>query len=292
MVTLDARKSGPFKIGGDIEIHRLGFGAMRVTGPRIWGPPLDRAEAVRTLKRLPELGVDFVDTADSYGPEVSEQLIHQALYPYDGILIATKAGLRRPGPGAWDRDGRPKYLRQQAIKSRERLGLEQIGLWQLHSIDPRVPRDEQFAAVKSLQDDGVIRHAGLSNVSVADIEAASKVFKVATVQNLYNLVDRGSEDVLDYCENNGIGFIPWYPLAAGRLAKSGSILGAVAKAHDATPSQIALAWVLKRSPVMLPIPGTSKVAHLEENVAAVNIQLSDEEFDALDREGQTEYQQS
>lgn len=292
MVTLDARKSGPFKIGGDIEIHRLGFGAMRVTGPRIWGPPLDRAEAVRTLKRLPELGVDFVDTADSYGPEVSEQLIHQALYPYDGILIATKAGLRRPGPGAWDRDGRPKYLRQQAIKSRERLGLEQIGLWQLHSIDPRVPRDEQFAAVKSLQDDGVIRHAGLSNVSIADIEAASKVFKVATVQNLYNLVDRGSEDVLDYCENNGIGFIPWYPLAAGRLAKSGSILGAVAKAHDATPSQIALAWVLKRSPVMLPIPGTSKVAHLEENVAAVNIQLSDEEFDALDREGQTEYQQS
>lgn len=292
MVTPDARKSGPFKIGGDIEIHRLGFGAMRVTGPRIWGPPLDRAEAVRTLKRLPELGVDFVDTADSYGPEVSEQLIHQALYPYDGILIATKAGLRRPGPGAWDRDGRPKYLRQQAIKSRERLGLEQIGLWQLHSIDPRVPRDEQFAAVKSLQDDGVIRHAGLSNVSVADIEAASKVFKVATVQNLYNLVDRGSEDVLDYCENNGIGFIPWYPLAAGRLAKSGSILDAVAKAHDATPSQIALAWVLKRSPVMLPIPGTSKVAHLEENVAAVNIQLSDEEFDALDREGQTEYQQS
>ena len=292
MVTPDARKSGPFKIGGDIEIHRLGFGAMRVTGPRIWGPPLDRAEAVRTLKRLPELGVDFVDTADSYGPEVSEQLIHQALYPYDGILIATKAGLRRPGPGAWDRDGRPKYLRQQAIKSRERLGLEQIGLWQLHSIDPRMPRDEQFAAVKSLQDDGVIRHAGLSNVSIADIEAASKVFKVATVQNLYNLVDRGSEDVLDYCENNGIGFIPWYPLAAGRLAKSGSILGAVAKAHDATPSQIALAWVLKRSPVMLPIPGTSKVAHLEENVAAVNIQLSDEEFDALDREGQTEYQQS
>jgi len=200
--------------------------------------------------------------------------------------------LRRPGPGAWDRDGRPAYLRQQAIKSRERLGLEQIGLWQLHSIDPKVPRDEQFAAVKSLQDDGVIRHAGLSNVSVADIEAASKVFKVATVQNLYNLVDRGSEDVLDYCDKNGIGFVPWYPLAAGRLAKSGSILDAVAKAHEVTPSQIALAWVLKRSPIMLPIPGTSKVAHLEENVAAVNIQLSDEEFDALDREGQTEYQQS
>ena len=183
-------------------------------------------------------------------------------------------------------------MRKEAIKSREQLGLEQIGLWQLHSIDPKVPRDEQFAAVKSLQDDGIIHHAGLSNVSVADIEAASKVFNVATVQNLYNLVDRGSEDVLDYCEKQGIGFIPWYPLAAGRLAKSGSILDAAAKAHGATPSQIALAWVLKRSPVMLPIPGTSKVAHLEENVAAVNIQLSDEEFDTLHREGWTEYRQS
>jgi pyridoxine 4-dehydrogenase len=292
MVKLDARKSGPFKIGGDIEIHRLGFGAMRITGPRVWGPPLDRSEAIRTLKRLPELGIDFVDTADSYGPHASEQLIRETLYPYDGMLIATKAGLRRPGPGAWDRDGRPEYLRQQAIKSREKLGLEQIGLWQLHSIDPKVPRDEQFAAVKSLKDDGIIRHAGLSNVSSADIEAASKVFKVATVQNRYNLVDRGSEDVLDYCEKHGIGFIPWYPLAAGRLAESGSILDAVAKAHAATPSQIALAWVLKRSPVMLPIPGTSKVAHLEENVAAVDIPLSDAEFDALDREGRTEYQQS
>jgi aryl-alcohol dehydrogenase-like predicted oxidoreductase len=208
MVKLDARKSGLFKIGGDIEIHRLGFGAMRVTGPRIWGPPLDKEEALRTLKRLPELGIDFVDTADSYGPDVSEQLIRDTLSPYDGMLIATKAGLRRPGPGAWERDGRPEYLRQQAIKSRERLGLEQIGLWQLHSIDPKVPRDEQFAAVKSLQDDGIIRHAGLSNVSVADIEAASKVFKVATVQNRYNLVDRGSEDVLDYCEKNASASFP------------------------------------------------------------------------------------
>ena len=292
MVKLDARKSGSFKIGGDIEIHRLGFGAMRITGPRVWGPPLDSAEAIRTLKRLPELGIDFVDTADSYGPDVSEQLIHETLYPYDSILIATKAGLTRPGPGSWQRDGRPGHLRKEAIKSRERLGLEQIGLWQLHSIDPKVPRDEQFVAVKSLQDNGIIRHAGLSNVTVADIEAASKVFNVATVQNRYNLVDRGSEDVLDYCEKHAIGFIPWYPLAAGRLAKSGSILDAIAKSHDATPSQIALAWVLKRSPVMLPIPGTSRVAHLEENVAAVNIQLSDEEFDALDREGRTEYQQS
>jgi pyridoxine 4-dehydrogenase len=292
MVKLDARKSGSFKIGGDIEIHRLGFGAMRITGPRVWGPPLDSAEAIRTLKRLPELGIDFVDTADSYGPDVSEQLIHETLYPYDSILIATKAGLTRPGPGSWQRDGRPGHLRKEAIKSRERLGLEQIGLWQLHSIDPKVPRDEQFAAVKSLQDDGIIRHAGLSNVTVADIEAASKVFKVATVQNRYNLIDRSSEGVLNYCEKQGMGFIPWFPLAAGRLTETGSILDAVAKAHNATPSQIALAWVLKRSPVMLPIPGTSKVVHLEENVGGVNIELSDEEFDALDREGRTEYRKA
>jgi pyridoxine 4-dehydrogenase len=292
MAKLDARESGSFKIGGDIEIHRLGFGAMRVTGPRVWGPPLDKDEAVRTLQRLPDLGINFIDTADSYGPEVSEQLIRETLYPYDGMLIATKAGLRRPSPGAWERDGRPEYLRQQAIKSRERLGLEQIGLWQLHSIDPKVPREDQFAAVRSLQDDGIIHHAGLSNVSVKDIEAASKLFKVATVQNRYNLADRGSEDVLDYCEKHGIGFIPWYPLAAGRLADSGSILDDVARTHDATPSQIALAWLLKRSPVMLPIPGTSKITHLEENVAAVNIELSDEEADALDREGRSEYRQS
>jgi pyridoxine 4-dehydrogenase len=288
VVKLDARKSGSFKIGGDIEVHRLGFGAMRITGPGIWGPPADRAEAIRTLKRVPELGINFIDTADSYGPDISEQLIREALYPYDGILIATKAGLRRPSPGRWEPDGRPTYLREQAIKSREKLGLKQIGLWQLHRIDPKVPRGEQFAAIKSLQDEGIIRHAGLSNVSVEDIEAASEVFKVATVQNRYNLVDRGSEDVLDYCEMHGIGFIPWFPLAAGSLAKEGSILDSVAKAHNATPSQIALAWVLKRSPGMLPIPGTSKVAHLEENVAAVSIQLSDEEFAALDREGRSE----
>jgi pyridoxine 4-dehydrogenase len=285
---LDAGKSGSFKIGGDIEIHRLGFGAMRITGPRVWGPPADMAEATRTLKRLPQLGIDFIDTADSYGPKVSEQLIRETLYPYDRILIATKAGLRRPGPGHWDRDGRPDHLREQAVKSRERLGLQQIGLWQLHSIDPKVSREEQFAAVRSLLDDGIIRHAGLSNVTVADIEAASKIFKVATVQNRYNLVDRGSEDVLNYCEEHGIGFIPWFPLAAGRLAESDSILDAVVASHGATPSQIALAWVLKRSPVMLPIPGTSKVAHLEENVAAVDIQLSDEEFAALDRAGRKE----
>src|SRR6478736_5651394 len=273
---------------GEIEINRLGFGAMRLTGPGIWGPPVDRAEAIRTLKRVPELRINFIDTADSYGPDVSQQLIREALYPYDGILIATKAGLRRPSPGQWEPDGRPEYLHQQAIKSRDRLGLEQIGLWQLHSIDPKVPRDEQFAVIKSLQEDGIIRHAGLSNVSVEDIVASSEMFKVATVQNRYNLVDRGSQDVLDYCEGHGIGFIPWFPLAAGNLAKAGSILDSLAKAHNAAPSQIALAWVLKRSPVMLPIPGTSKVAHLEENVAAVGIELSDEEFAALDREGRKE----
>lgn len=286
---LDARKSGAFKIGGDTEIHRLGFGAMRVTGRGIWGPPKDRAEALRTLKRVPELGIDFIDTADSYGPDVSEQLIREALYPYSGILIATKAGFRRPGPSVWEMDGHPDHLRKQAIKSREQLGVEQIGLWQLHRIDTKVPRDEQFAEVKSLLDDGIIRHAGLSGVSVADIEAASKVFKVATVQNRYNLVDRGNEAVLAYCEKHGIGFIPWFPLAAGDLAKPGSILDGIAKAHGAQPSQIALAWVLKRSPVMLPIPGTSKVAHLEENVAAVNIKLSDEDFARLDRAARAEF---
>lgn len=292
MTRLDAGKSGTFKIDGETAIHRLGFGAMRVTGPGIWGPPTDRAEAIRTLKRVPELGINFIDTADSYGPDVSEQLIREALYPYDGILIATKAGFRRPGPGVWETDGRPDYLRVQAIKSREQLGVEQIGLWQLHRIDTKVPRDEQFAAVKSLQDDGIIIHAGLSEVSVADIEAASKVFKVATVQNRYNLVDRGSEAVLAHCETHGIGFIPWFPLAAGDLAKSGSILDAIAKAHGARPSQVALAWVLKRSPVMLPIPGTSKLAHLEENVAAVNIKLSDEDFARLDRAAHAESEAS
>ena len=288
MAQANAAKSGSFKVGGDIKIHRLGFGAMRITGGGIWGPPKDRAEAIRTLKRVPELGINFIDTANSYGPEVSEQLIREALYPYDGMLIATKAGFRRPGPGVWEMDGRPDYLRREAIKSCKRLGVDQIALWQLHRIDPKVPRDEQFSAVKSLLDDGIIRHAGLSEVSVADIEAAARVFPVATVQNRYNLVDRGSEGVLEYCQAHNIGFIPWYPLAAGDLAKPGSLLDTIAKRHKAAPSQIALAWVLKRSPVMLPIPGTSKVSHLEENVAAVNIVLSDEEFGALDREGKLE----
>jgi pyridoxine 4-dehydrogenase len=282
---LDARKSGSFKIGGVIDVNRLGFGAMRITGPGIFGPPKDRDEAVATLKRVPELGINFIDTADSYGPDVSEELIRETLYPYDGLLIATKAGLERPGPDVWEINGNPQRLRDQAVKSCQKLGVEQIGLWQLHRIDPKVPADEQFGAVRAMIDDGVIRQAGLSEVTLADIEMASKVFPVATVQNRYNLVDRHSEDVLNFCEAQGIGFIPWYPLAAGDLARKGSILDTIAGRHRASPSQIALAWVLKRSPVMLPIPGTSKVKHLEENVASVNIELSQEEFDALDKAG-------
>ena len=286
MSDINASKSGTFKIGGDIEINRLGFGAMRITGRGIWGEPTDHDEAIRTLKRLPELGVNFIDTADSYGPDVSEQLIKEALHPYGGrVVIATKAGLTRSGPDRWSPLGRPEYLIQQAHKSLRNLGVDQIDLWQLHRIDSEVPAKEQFDTIKSLLDDKIIRHAGLSEVSVADIEAASKHFKVATVQNRYNLVDRTSEDVLDYCEKHGIGFIPWYPLAAGDLAKPGSLLDRIAHKHNAAPSQVALAWVLKRSPVMLPIPGTSKVKHLEENVVAVNIALSDADFAALDREG-------
>lgn len=290
MSKLDAAKSGSFEIGGDISIHRLGFGAMRIAGPGVWGPPEDPAEAILTLARLPELGVNFVDTAASYGPDVSEELIREVLHPYDGMLIATKAGFDRPGAGEWKVNCDPKGLRRQALESRDKLGVEQIDLWQLHRVDPDVPRDEQFAAVRALIDDGIVKHVGLSEVSVEDIEAASKLFPVATVQNLYNLVNRTSEDVLDYCEANGIGFIPWYPLANGKLAKSGSILDKVARAHDASPSQIALAWLLGRSPVMLPIPGTSKVAHLEENVAAVNITLDPDEAAAVDRAGRDEFE--
>jgi pyridoxine 4-dehydrogenase len=285
MTTLDAGRAGSFAVGGDITINRLGFGAMRITGRGIWGEPADRAEALRTLRRLPEIGVTFIDTADSYGPDVSEKLIREALHPYTGLLIATKAGLLRSGPDVWTPNGDPEHLVRRAHESLEKLGLERIDLWQLHRIDPKVPRDEQFAAVRSLIDEGVVRHVGLSEVSVAEIEAATKVFPVATVQNRYNLADRKSEDVLDYCEAKGIGFIPWYPLAAGSLAKPGSILDRIAQAHKAAPSQIALAWVLKRSPVMLPIPGTSKVAHLEENVGAADITLTDAEFAALDRAG-------
>lgn len=281
-----AQHSGTFRLGGEIDIHRLGYGAMRVTGDGIWGDPPDRAEALRTLRALPELGVDFIDTADSYGPDVSEPLIREALHPYPaGLVIATKGGLTRTGPNVWIPVGRPEYLIQQAYKSLRKLGVERIDLWQLHRIDPKVPRDEQFGAIRQLIDDGVIRLTGLSEVSVEDIEAARKVFPVASVQNRYNLVDRASEAVLDYCAAHGIGFIPWFPLAAGELAKPGSVLDRIAAAHAATPSQIALAWTLKRSPVMLPIPGTGKLSHLEQNVAAADIVLSDAEFAELDAAG-------
>ncbi|MBW9117605.1 aldo/keto reductase [Rhizobium cauense] len=279
--TISAATSGQFSIG-DITINRLGFGAMRVTGPGIWGPPADKAGALATLRRLPEIAVNFIDTADSYGPDVSEELISETLHPYGGLLIATKAGLTRQGPDRWTPNGRPDYLIERAKGSLKKLRVDRIDLWQLHRIDPKVPAAEQFGAVKKLLDEGVIAHAGLSEVSVEDIKAARKVFPVATVQNRYNLVDRGSEDVLDYCERESIGFIPWYPLAAGELARPGSVLDRLAKKYDATPSQIALAWVLKRSPVMLPIPGTSKVKHLEENVAAASIVLDDGDFAALD----------
>jgi aryl-alcohol dehydrogenase-like predicted oxidoreductase len=280
----DARASGQFSLG-DTKVTRLGYGAMRITGPGIWGEPKDREEALRTLKRLPELGVNFIDTADSYGPYISEDLIAEALHPYNGLLIATKGGLTRYGPDNWESLGRPEYLRQCVATSLRRLKVEQIGLWQLHRIDPKVPQDEQFGVIREMQQAGLIRHAGLSQVSVEEIKAAQKVFTVATVQNRYNLVDRVDEKVLAYCETRGIGFIPWFPLAAGDLAKPGGPLDAISKAHRATPGQIALAWMLKRSPVMLPIPGTSQVRHLEENVAAAQIQLSAEEFKTLDALG-------
>ncbi len=275
--------AGEFLLGGELPIDRLGFGAMRVTGEGIWGEPPDRSECLRTLRRVPELGINFIDTADAYGPEVSERLIRQTLHPYDGLVIATKGGQARPGPDKWIPLGRPEYLIQQAHLSLWRLGSDRITLWQLHRIDARVPRDEQFDAIKSLVDEGLIRYVGLSEVKVEEIEAATKFFPVATVQNRYNSRDRRYEDVLDYCEKHNIGFIPWAPLNAGRFARPGSPLEEVARRHGATPSQIAIAWLLKRSPVMIPIPGTSKVAHLEENAAAADIALSDEEFASLGR---------
>lgn len=281
--TPDAARSGPFTIGGDMTVNRLGFGAMRVTGKGIWGEPEDPGEAMRTLRRLPELGINFIDTANSYGPEVSERLIHEALHPYEGMVIATKAGFVRLGPGQWRIDSRPEQLREGVLGSLKRLGVDRIDLWQLHRIDPKVPRAEQFDMIRSMRAEGLIRHVGLSEVSVEQIKAAQEYFPVVTVQNRYNLTDRGSEAVLDFCEAEGIGFMPWYPLAAGNLAAAGGELaGLVARA---TPGQIALAWLLKRSPVMLPIPGTGKVKHLEENTAAAGLELSDEEFAALDAFG-------
>ncbi|MGA7119763.1 MAG: aldo/keto reductase [Polyangiaceae bacterium] len=278
-----AGSGGTFAIG-DLRVHRLGFGAMRLTGPGVWGPPKDPSEAIRVLRRAIELGVDFIDTADSYGPHVSEELIHEALHPYPrGLVIATKAGLVRTGPSyaEWPPVGRPEYLRQECEMSLRRLGVERIDLFQLHRIDPKVPADEQFGLLRDLQREGKVRYVGLSEVKVSDIEAAERIVPVATVQNRYNLVDRQSEDVLEYCTRRGLGFIPWFPVAAGQLTQAGSVVAKVAEAMGATSSQVALAWLLRRSPVMLPIPGTSSVAHLEENCAAAGVRLSDEDFERL-----------
>ena len=280
-MSVSAAPSGTFKIGGDIAVNRLGFGAMRITGKGIWGDPPDPAAARATLRRVPELDINLIDTADSYGPFVSEDLIREALHPYKGLLVATKGGLVRHGPDIWMPLGRPEYLRQCVLMSLRRLGVERIDLWQLHRIDPHVPRDEQFDVIAKMQREGLIRHAGLSEVGVEDIKAAQKHFKVATVQNLYNLVNRSSEAVLDYCDANGIGFIPWFPLAAGELVGEDTPLTEIAKRLGATPGQIALAWLLKRSKVMLPIPGTGSVRHLEENVAGAALKLSDEDFARL-----------
>ncbi|HEV7846089.1 MAG TPA: aldo/keto reductase [Thermoleophilaceae bacterium] len=267
-----------FTIGGDLEVHRLGFGAMQITGDGVWGPPDDPEEARRLLRRVVELGIDLIDTADSYGPEVSENLIAEALHPYpDGLVIATKGGLRRTGPGQWPRDARPDRLKECCEASLRRLKLDRIDLYQLHSPDPKVPYEDSVGALKELQDEGKIKHVGISNVSVEELERARAIVEVVTVQNRYNLEDRESEDVLDACEAAGIGFIPWYPLATGRLAEPGGPLDRIAGEHDATPAQIALAWLLARSRVMLPIPGTSSIEHLEENVAATRIDLSDHE---------------
>ena len=284
-MTTTAAPSGTFSIGGDLPVTRLGFGAMRITGPGVWDEPEDPARALEVLRALPELGVDLIDTADSYGPEVSERLIREALHPYDGVTVATKAGLTRHGPDQWSAVGRPEYLRQCCLMSLRRLGVERIDLFQLHRIDPAVPAEEQFGVLAELQQEGLVRHLGLSEVSVEQIEAASRVIEVTTVQNRYNLVDRGSEDVLEHCEANGIGFIPWFPLAAGDLARPGGPVADLAPRLDATAGQVALAWLLQRSPVMLPIPGTGSVEHLRENVAAAALNLGPDEVERLDAAG-------
>jgi pyridoxine 4-dehydrogenase len=272
-----------FKIGGDLEVRRLGFGAMRITGDGIWGPPDDPEGAKRLLRRVVELGVNLIDTADSYGPEVSENLIAEALHPYpDGLVIATKGGLRRTGPGQWPRDGRPERLKECCEASLRRLRLDRIDLYQLHSPDPQVPLEDSVGALKELQDEGKIRHIGVSNVSREELERARAVVEVVTVQNRYNLTDRHSESVVEACERDGLGFIPWFPLAIGELARPGGPLDDLARRHDAAPGQLALAWLLARSPVMLPIPGTASVEHLEENVAAQSIDLDREEVEGLE----------
>jgi len=283
-MSLPVHAAGTFSIGGRA-VHRLGYGAMRITGPGIWGWPADRDEAVRVLRRAVELGVDFIDTADSYGPTISEELIFAALHPYGDALVATKAGLLRTGPGRWHACGRPEYLRQQCELSLRRLGVEALDLFQLHRIDPSVDRDEQFALLAALLEEGKVRAVGLSEVSVEELAAAREVVNVATVQNHYNVVERQSDGVLDACESSGIGFIPYFPVAAGELTGPGAAVAAVARSVDATPSQVSLAWLLHRSDVVVPIPGTSSVAHLEENCGAAALRLPADQLAVLDALG-------
>jgi aryl-alcohol dehydrogenase-like predicted oxidoreductase len=278
-----AAAAGTFPLG-DLTVNRMGFGAMRLTGPGIWGPPPDRPEAIRVLQRAVELGVNFIDTADSYGPHVAEEIIAEALYPYPGLVIATKGGLERPGPDRWVENGRPEYLRRQLKGSLHRLKVDRIDLWQLHRIDPKVPADEQFGVMREFQEEGLVRHLGLSEVSADEVDRARKVVPIASVQNRYNVIDRKWDSEVDYCERDGLAFIPWFPLSAGSLPEPGT-LHRIAERHGATVYQIALAWLLARSPAILVIPGTSSVAHLEENVAAAEIQLSHKDKEELDRLG-------
>ena len=271
-----------FTIGGDLEVSRLGYGAMQLPGPGVWGESLDPEGAVAVLRRAVELGVTLIDTADAYGPNVADLLIKEALHPYaDDLVIATKVGFTRQGPGRWTAVGRPEYLRQQVELSLRHLGLDRIDLLQLHRIDPSVPLEDQLGELGALQGEGKIRHIGLSEVTVDEVKAAGAFATIVSVQNLYNLTNRSADPLLDYCEANGIGFIPWFPLATGKLAREGGPLDVAAKEHDASPSQLALAWLLKRSPVVLPIPGTSSIPHLEDNMAAAAIELTDAEFAAL-----------
>jgi len=282
-LAVNAKASGTFAIGGDLTINRLGYGAMRITGDGIWGEPKDRENAKKVLRRAVELGVNFIDTADSYGPEVSEQLIGEALAPYaKDVVIATKAGLTRQGPNQWLPVGRPEYLVQQVEMSLRRLKLERIDLWQLHRIDPKVPVEESLGAIKKLQEQGKVRHVGLSEVKPHEIDRARKVIEIVSVQNQYNIGDRQHEDVVEYCTKHRLAFIPWFPVAAGKLAQPGGKLDAAAKAHDVTVSQLSLAWLLHHSPVMLPIAGTSSVKHLEENVAAAGVDLSAQEWKQIE----------
>jgi pyridoxine 4-dehydrogenase len=284
MSTPNAAASGSFSLGNDLPIHRLGFGAMRITGPGIWGEPKDRDQAKRVLKRLPDLGVNFIDTADAYGPEVSENLIAEALHPYPaGLVVATKGGFTRQGPNKWAVVGRPAYLRQCVEMSLRRLKLERIDLYQLHRIDPEVPVEDSLGELKTMQDEGKIRHIGLSEVSVREIERAQNSVTIVSVQNKYNIADRTHESVLQHCEKHHLGFIPWFPMEQGKLNKPGSILEQAAKSHRASTAQLALAWLLHHSPVMLPIPGTSSVTHLVENVAAAGLPLSEPEWQSLEK---------